>query len=241
MKLEITVLALLKDNYGFLLRDNENDLTAVVDPSDSDQVIAYLEAKGCDLDFVFNTHHHWDHTGGNQGLKARYGCKIVGPEYDRGRIPDLDHGLKDGDVFQFGDHKADILYIPGHTSGHIAYWFAESAAVFTGDTLFSLGCGRLFEGTPQQMRDSLHRLASLPEETAVFCGHEYTEENARFALTLASTNPQLAERVKEVRILRSAKKPTVPSTIRSEIACNPFLATDSVESFARLRTAKDLL
>jgi len=224
--LDIDLVPLLKDNYGYLLHDRSTGATAVVDPSEARPVLAVARAKGYRLTHILNTHHHWDHTGGNLELKQATGAAIVGPLYDAGRIPGLDGGVQEGERFTLGTAVADILFIPGHTSGHIAFWFAESAAVFCGDTLFALGCGRLFEGTPQQMWASLDKLRRLPPTTRVYCGHEYTQANARFALTVEPDNPALAMRSRRVDEARAAGRATVPSTMGEERATNPFLRAD---------------
>lgn len=242
MSLEVTILPLLKDNYAYFLRDAASGRTAVVDPSEAAGVTRAIERRGGRLDFVLNTHHHWDHTDGNEGLKEKYGCLVIGPEAERERIAALDVGLKDGDAFKLGGSEFRALHVPGHTAGHMALWFEADDVVFTGDTLFSLGCGRLFEGTSAQMVASLARLAALPPTTRVYCGHEYTEANGRFAATIEPDNAALQERLGEVAELRRAGRPTLPSTIRSERACNPFIQMAlkaDTEGFAALRDRKD--
>lgn len=249
--LEIVPVPCLRDNYAYLLiADGEG---AVVDPSEAEPVSRALAARNLKLTHILNTHHHHDHVGGNLGLKSARGAKIVGAEKDRARIPGLDIGLREGDTFRLGAHEARILEIPAHTSGHIAYWFVEAKAVFTGDTLFLMGCGRLFEGTPEMMCASLAKLAALPDDTRVFCGHEYTLNNARFALTLEPSNADLQKRMREVAERRAKGLPTVPATIALEKKTNPFLRASSpeirrtlglerasdVEVFAEMRRRKD--
>jgi hydroxyacylglutathione hydrolase len=225
----IRQLLVLKDNYVYLLHDTASGATAVVDPSVADPVLAALEETGWRLSHILNTHHHWDHTGGNAALKAATGAIVVGPLADRERIPDIDVALGDGEHYAVGSEVAEIFDVPGHTRGHIAFWFPTSRALFCGDTLFTLGCGRMFEGTAAQMWRSLSKLRALPAETRVFCGHEYTQANARFALTVEPANGALIERAKLVDAMRSQGRPTVPATLGEEVATNPFLRADKVE------------
>lgn len=229
MALEIHPIPALADNYVYLLREPESGLVAAVDPSEARPVFAALDRLGWRLTHILNTHHHWDHTGGNLELKEKTGALIVGPKADEARIPGIDVALAEGDEFKFGAESAQIFDIPGHTRGHIAFYFPRSKALFSGDTLFSLGCGRLFEGTPAQMWSSLSKLKRLPGDTKVFCGHEYTANNARFALTLEPKNPALNERAAEVHVLRGEGRPTVPALMGNEIAANPFLRADALE------------
>jgi hydroxyacylglutathione hydrolase len=233
---ELTVepIACLKDNYAYLVA--EANLCAVVDPSEAEPVLQALKARDLKLSYILNTHHHWDHTGGNAALKQATGALVVGPEKDRGRIPAIDIGVDEKSGWRFGERPVAVLEVPGHTSGAIAFVIGE--AVFTGDTLFVMGCGRLFEGTPAMMVQSLGKLAALPDETKVYCGHEYTLTNARFAMTLEAGNAALRARLEEVTALRLAERATVPSTIVLEKATNPFLRTDSAEIRATLRTEK---
>lgn len=232
--LEIALVPLLKDNYGYLLHERSSGLTAIVDPSEAEPVLEAAAARGWSLSHVLNTHHHSDHSGGNAGLKEATGCKVVGPAYDRARIPAIDEAVDEASGFRFGNHAAKVLFIPGHTRGHIAFWFAQSQAVFCGDTLFSLGCGRMFEGDPVTMWASLAKLRALPDETRVYCGHEYTEANARFALTVDPDNPALQARARQVKTLRAEGRATVPSTLGEEKAANPFLRADDARLAARL-------
>jgi hydroxyacylglutathione hydrolase len=227
MTLDIRLLPLLTDNYAYLLRDAASGLVAVVDPSEAAPVLAEIARLGWPLNFILNTHHHWDHSGGNLDLKAATGAMVVGPLADRERIPGIDIALADGKHFALGPSTATVLDIPGHTKGHIAYWFEADKAVFVGDTLFALGCGRMFEGTPPMMWRSLERLRDLPADTRVYCGHEYTAANARFALSVDPANPALVLRAEEVERLRAAAQPTIPSTIADERATNPFLRVDT--------------
>jgi len=252
MTLEIQQIPVLRDNYVYLLREPKSGAVGAVDPSVAAPVLAALEQRGWTLTHVINTHHHPDHTGGNLELKAATGAIVVGPLADRDRIPGIDVALGDGDTFKFGEETATVFDVPGHTRGHIAYWFKDSQALFSGDTLFLMGCGRLFEGTPQQMWNSLGKLKTLPPATRVYCGHEYTQANARFALTVEPTNAALVARAKRVDDLRAAGKSTVPGTLADELATNPFLRADQpalqqamgapgdpVATFAAIRKAKD--
>ncbi|WP_308911444.1 hydroxyacylglutathione hydrolase [Pseudokordiimonas caeni] len=251
--LEIVQIPVLRDNYVYILHDAVSGETAVVDPAVAEPVEAALTERGWALTHIFNTHHHADHTGANLALKVAHEARIIGPAAERDRIPGLDIAVGDGDIVALGDHEARVFDVPGHTSGHIAYHFADNDALFCGDTLFSMGCGRLFEGTADQMWSSLSKFITLPDETRVFCAHEYTEANGRFALTIEPHNKALVRRMDEVKALRAANKPTVPSTIGIEKATNPFLRASSEELqdtvgmigaplpriFAEVRTRKD--
>lgn len=230
-------LRALQDNYVYLLHSGNQ--TAVVDPSEAGPVLAALKQTGWRLDFVLNTHHHWDHVGGNETLKRETGCRVLGSQFDRDRIPGLDQALGEGESFRLGEAEAKILEIPGHTLGHIAYCFVDDKALFCGDTLFSIGCGRLFEGTPEQMWRSLGKLAVLPDDVRVFCGHEYTVANLSFALTLEPGHPELGSKLAKAKALRSADKPTVPSLLGEEKRLNPFLKAPSAQAFAEVRRRKD--
>lgn len=236
--LTIDLIPCLSDNYAYLLRDGSGAV-GVVDPSEPGPVQAALERQGLKLTHIFNTHHHFDHTGGNLDLKAAYGATIIGPMADSHRIPGLDVGVTEGDRVPFGQTEALIYDIPAHTSGHIAFHFADEGAVFTGDTLFAMGCGRLFEGTPADMFAAMAKLKILPPETRVYCGHEYTESNGRFALTVEPDNAELAARMEDVRRVRAAGQSTIPSTIALERATNPFMRARDVAELGERRAAKD--
>ena len=252
--LEIEPVPCLSDNYAYLVRDAVAGLCAVVDPSEPAPVKNALARHRWRLTHILNTHHHLDHTGGNLPLKEEFGAEIVGPGKDRARIPGIDTGVDESAPWQFGAHRARILEIPAHTRAHIAFVFDDEHAVFTGDTLFSMGCGRLFEGTPLMMWTSLSKLMGLDDATRVYCGHEYTLNNGRFAQTLEPKNRDLAARMKEVEALRAKGEPTIPSTIGTEKKTNPFLRPDSreirkklgmaqaddVEVFAEMRRRKDV-
>jgi hydroxyacylglutathione hydrolase len=224
--MQIALVPMLSDNYGYLLHDPASGETAIVDPSESGPVLAAASARGWRLTHILNTHHHHDHTGGNAGLKMATGAQIVGPAPDRERIPGIDVALDEGDPFRLGAAEAEILFIPGHTKGHIAFHFRGERALFCGDTLFSLGCGRMFEGTAPMMWASLDKLRRLPAETRIYCGHEYTAANARFAVTLEPENAALRRRERQVADLRAKGEATIPSLMSEELAANPFLRAD---------------
>lgn len=244
----------LHDNYVHLLHDPATGATAAVDPSQAAPVVAALAARGWTLTHVLCTHHHSDHTGGNVALREATGCAVIGARADAARIPAVTDLVDDDARITVGGASARVISIPGHTSGHIAFHFEGDGLLFCGDTLFSLGCGRMFEGTPEQMWSSLCRLRALPGETRVYCGHEYTQANGRFALTVEPHNEALLRRVAEVDKLRAAGRPTVPSLLADERAANPFLRADQpvvrgalglegapdVQVFAELRRRKDV-
>jgi hydroxyacylglutathione hydrolase len=239
MALTIHPVPLLSDNYGWLLRDEATGTVAVVDPSEAEGVEAALQPWGGRLDLVLLTHHHADHIGGAEELRQRHGCRIVGARADAYRLPRLDQAVAEGDDVAVGESVARVMETPGHTHGHIAYFFPDTPALFCGDTLFSLGCGRLLEGTAEEMFASLRRIAALPGETRICCGHEYTESNLRFALTVEPHNPALLRRGEAVRALRARGAPTVPALLAEERDANPFLRAPDVARFAALRANKD--
>src|SRR5574339_96815 len=221
--LAIHMFPCLKDNYGYLLHDADSGATAAVDTPDAAEIAAQLEAKGWRLTHILNTHHHGDHAGGNLQLKRNTGCTIAGPRADAARIPGIDVAVGEGDIVELGAHRAAVYDTPGHTRGHIVYHFAAARAAFVGDTLFALGCGRLFEGSPEQMWGSLEKILAWPDDTRIYCAHEYTLANAQFALSVEPDNPALVARATEVAALRRAGRPTVPTTLGVEKATNPFL------------------
>ena len=253
MALEIHQFPCLDDNYGFLIHEPSSGATATVDTPEVAPINAALEERGWQLTHILNTHHHFDHAGGNEALKTQWGCTIVGAANDAHRIPGIDVQVRDGEVIELGAARAKVFEVPGHTTGHIAYYFAEDGAAFVGDTMFALGCGRLFEGSPDQMWGSLSKLMALPDETFVYCAHEYTQANAAFAVTVEPGNDELAARVKEIADLRAQSLPTVPTTIGRERATNPFVrpgsadlqatidmvGSDPVSVFAETRKRKD--
>jgi hydroxyacylglutathione hydrolase len=251
--IEIHMFPCLQDNYGYLLHDGESGITAAVDTPDAAAILAALEARKWELTHILNTHHHADHAGGNLELKKRTGCTIVGPRADAARIPGIDVQVGDGDAFALGAHRVEVFDTPGHTRGHIVYWLPDDDAAFVGDTLFAMGCGRLFEGTPAEMWSSLGKIMRWPDRTKLYCAHEYTQSNGRFALTVDAGNRALVDRVAEVARTRAAGRPTIPTTLALEKATNPFLraatrdlqagvglpGASEVEVFAKTRALKD--
>ncbi len=237
--LSIDLVPCLSDNYAYLIRDAVSGAVGIVDPSEAPPVLAALEARGWKLTHIFNTHHHFDHTGGNLALKEATGATIVGPQADAHRIPGMDTGVGEGDTVAFGSQTAQVFDIPAHTSGHVALYFPDSQAVFTGDTLFAMGCGRLFEGTPAQMFAAMRKLEALPGDTRVYCGHEYTESNGRFAQHVEPGNADIAAEMVKVRALRANSQPTIPTTIALERKTNPFMRAANVNELAERRSAKD--
>ncbi|PVM82865.1 hydroxyacylglutathione hydrolase [Caulobacter radicis] len=244
MPLEIHQFPCLSDNYGFLVRDVATGKTACIDTPDADAILMQLEKRGWGLDMILNTHWHPDHAGGNEAVKAATGAIIVGPQ-EVTRIAPLDRVVAGGDVVELGATRLSVIDSGGHTLGHVAYHDAEDAIAFVGDTLFALGCGRMFEGDPEQMWASLSRLADLPDDTTVYCAHEYTASNARFALSV-DADPALKARAEQVFAARERGKATVPTTIGLEKATNPFLRAPALrpglapaQAFAEIRAAKD--
>lgn len=253
--LEVHQIPARADNYIYLIHEPRTGETAAVDPADADPVLRALATKGWELSFILNTHHHSDHVGGNLQLKQQTGCAVIGSNWDRdrGRIPGIDRAVGDGDLVQLGCALARVIAVPGHTLGHVAYRFLDDALLFSGDTLFGMGCGRLFEGSAEQMWKSLSKLRELPRATTVYCAHEYTEANGRFALSVEPENPELIARMASVQALRRDRRPTVPFSLGEELATNPFLRPESealratlglpqateTEVFAETRRRKD--
>jgi len=252
-RLEVERIPVLSDNYVYLAHDPDSGETAVVDPAVARPVLDAADTRGWRITQILNTHHHGDHTGGNKDVQAATGAPIIGPAYDEARIPGLQTGLREGDTWKLGDQVAEIFFTPGHTRGHICFWFRDAEVLFSGDTLFALGCGRLFEGDAAQMWDSLQKLRGLPDSTRVYCGHEYTATNARCALDLDPDNTALQDYARRVRELRAQDTPTVPTELGREKAANPFLRADDpalakalgmpgatpVEVFARVRETRN--
>jgi hydroxyacylglutathione hydrolase len=222
-QLEIHQFPCLKDNYGVLIHDSEAGVTASIDAPDAGAVRAALAEKGWRLTHIFTTHHHADHTAGNLALKSEAACTIVGPAAEAARIPGLDRGVGEGDTVPFGGFEVRVLDTPGHTIGHVSYWLPGASVAFVGDTLFAMGCGRVLEGNYEMMWSSLRKLTRLPLETELYCGHEYTLANSKFALGIEPENEALRRRAAEVEALRAAGKPTLPTRVALELATNVFL------------------
>jgi hydroxyacylglutathione hydrolase len=239
MALEIVRVPVLSDNYVWLVREPMSGETMVVDPAVAPPVLEKAEELGWKISQIWNTHWHPDHTGGNAEIKEATGCTITGPAAEAERIPTLDVQVKGGDAVRLGEVTAHVIDVPAHTAGHIAFHFAEEKAAFVGDTLFAMGCGRLFEGTAEQMFSNMRALEALGDETAIYCAHEYTLSNGRFALTVEPDNTALVQRMAEVVALRDRGEPTVPTTIALEKATNPFMRAGSVAELAARRAAKD--
>lgn len=232
--MKIIQIPLLRDNYAYLLVCERTKECAIIDPSEAEPVLRRIDQEQVTPVAILNTHHHRDHTGGNEGILARHSLKVYGHKSDAARIHGLTDGVDEGDEVKIGELSGRVFFIPGHTTGHVAYLFDNN--LFCGDTLFTAGCGRLFEGTPEQMHASLKKLMSLPDATKVYCGHEYTESNLRFALTLEPKNHKLGSRFERVQGLRARGASTVPATIEEEKQTNPFLRWDSKELQASLKT-----
>jgi len=239
-KLDIVRIAALSDNYIWLVHDPDSGETMVVDPAEADPVLAEAERRGWTISAIWNTHWHPDHTGGNAAIKRATGAPVIAPAAEAAKIPTADLLVVEGDIVQLGKHMATVLETPAHTAGHITYHFADDAVAFTGDTLFAMGCGRLFEGTAAQMYANMQRLADLPPETWVYCAHEYTLSNARYAQVAEPENDAIARRLREVEAMRERGEATVPTTIALERATNPFMRAQSVEQFAERRASKDV-
>ncbi len=253
MPIEIRQFPCLSDNYGYLIHDRDTGATAALDTPDPEAINRELDAAGWRLTHILNTHHHFDHAGGNLALKEKWGCEIIGPRGEAARIPGIDIEAGEGDIIALGSSKAIVHETPGHTLGHIIYHFADDSAAFVGDTIFAMGCGRLFEGTPAQMWSSLSMIAAMAPETKLYCAHEYTKANAAFALSVDPDNDELKSRAAEVDAMRAKNIPTVPTTVALELATNPFLRAANahlqaaigmqgatpVDAFAKTRALKD--
>lgn len=237
--LEVVRIPVLNDNYVWLLHDGVSGDTVAVDPAVADPVLEAAAARGWIIGQIWNTHWHGDHVGGNAAIKAATGCTITGPAAEAGKIGTLDRQVREGDSVRIGDHVAVVMEVPAHTAGHIAYHLADDRILFVGDTLFAMGCGRLFEGTAAQMFANMARFAALPDDTAVYCAHEYSQSNGRFALTVEPDNEALVARMAQVDAARARGEPTVPTTIGQERATNIFMRARDVDELARRRRAKD--
>ena len=237
--MRIEIIPCLQDNYSYLIIDEINNNACVVDPSEAGPVINFIEKNNINLKYILNTHHHFDHIGGNIDLKKKYNSIVVGYKDDAHRIPEIDILVEDNQLWKAENFEAKIMYIPGHTIGHISFYFFKEKLIFTGDTLFSLGCGRIFEGTYQEMFSSLNKIKSLPEDTKVYCGHEYTLQNSKFCIQHEPENLNLQNKISEINEKLKNKLPTIPTTLKDEIECNIFLRAKNVESFSKLRDLKD--
>tara|TARA_B100001287_G_scaffold66582_1_gene54401 strand:+ start:138 stop:854 length:717 start_codon:yes stop_codon:yes gene_type:complete len=235
---KVEIIKCLQDNYSYLIIDADNN-ACVVDPSESIPIINFIEKNNIKLKFILNTHHHYDHIGGNLELKKKYGLKIIGYYEDKNRIDGIDIFLKNNEIWTSGNFLAKIIHVPGHTSGHICFHFCNDQIIFTGDTLFSLGCGRIFEGTYEEMYNSLSILKKLPHNTKIYCGHEYTYNNSLFCLEYDKKNNILKKKIVDIKNKLKKNIPTVPTTIKDELACNIFLRAKTLEEFSKLRDLKD--
>jgi hydroxyacylglutathione hydrolase len=236
--LQLFQLSVLTDNYIYVLYDKASHQTVVIDPAEAQPVVNFLESKGWSLDAIWNTHHHGDHVAGNLELQQRYSCAILGSDYDQHRIPGITQTVQDQEEFLLGTWRVDVFATPGHTLGHCIYFIPAADILFCGDTLFALGCGRLFEGSPEQMWSSLQKIRSLPPTTRVCCAHEYTLSNARYAQSLPSYALGLLNYIAELQSLRNRGEPTVPTQLSAELAYNPFLQADQPQMLAALGLAE---
>ena len=237
--LEIVRIPVLSDNYVWLVHDGVSGETLVVDPAVADPVLEAANARGWMISQIWNTHWHGDHIGGNAGIVAATGARVTAPAAELAKIPNVDRAVGEGDIVMLGAHQARVLSVPAHTAGHIAYHFADDASIFVGDTMFAMGCGRLFEGTAEQMFTNMRRFEVLPDETKVFCAHEYTLSNGQFATRAEPENEAISARLAEVEAMRERGQATVPTTIALERATNPFLRAATVQELAERRAAKD--
>ena len=237
--MQITPIPCLTDNYAYIINDNISKTVGVLDPSESSHIIAFLKKKNLKLNYILNTHHHFDHIGGNKELKKIYNAKIVGFDGDKHRIPGIDITLKDNEQWNFGNFTVKILHIPGHTLGHICFFFEKEKIAFTGDTLFSLGCGKIFEGDHKQMLTSLNKIKKLPKDTKIYCGHEYTYKNAEFCMKYDEGNINLKKRFEIIKKLRSKNLPTIPTRLADELNSNIFLRCDQNDLKNKLNMKND--
>ena len=237
--MKVEIIKCLKDNYSYVIIDEKYNHACVVDPSEAEPIINFVESKNIKLKFVLNTHHHYDHVGGNNDLKKKYKVKIVGFKNDKLRIPNIDILLENNEIWKSENFEAKIIHIPGHTSGHICFYFIKEKIAFTGDTLFSLGCGRIFEGTYEQMYNSLNKLKKLPPDTKIYCGHEYTLQNSLFCSKYDKNNKNLKKKILEIKHKIEKNLPTMPSTLKEELTYNIFLRAKNLKDFSKLRDLKD--
>ena len=237
--MKIEIIRCLQDNYSYLIIDETNLNACVVDPSEAKPIIDVIESNKINLKYILNTHHHFDHVGGNKELKKKYDVNVIGFRGDKDRIPEIDTFVDDLEIWKKDSFEAKIYHIPGHTTGHIAFHFFKEKKIFTGDTLFSLGCGRIFEGTNEQMFNSLKKIKALPRDTEIYCGHEYTLKNSNFCVTYDSSNLQLKNKITKIKEKLENGLPTVPTILDDEIQCNIFLKAEDVKTFSKLRDLKD--
>jgi len=237
--MKIEIIKCLQDNYSYLIIDETNKNACVVDPSEAKPIINFIENNQINLKYILNTHHHYDHVGGNLELKKRYSSYIIGFKGDKDRIPEVDVLVENNQIWKKDNFEAKIYHIPGHTTGHIAYHFFKEKKIFTGDTLFSLGCGRIFEGTYDQMFNSLNKIKELPKDTEIYCGHEYTLQNSKFCIANDSQNLKLKDKIVKIKEKLKNGLPTIPTILDDEIECNIFLKAKDVKSFSKLRDLKD--
>ena len=235
--LDVTLIPVLSDNYSYILQSQT--MTAIIDPGEATPLVKFLENQNIKPDIIYLTHHHFDHIDGAQEIKDKYGCPIIGPAAEENKIKILDTAITKETALDFGDEDIQIFETPGHTLGHICYYFKQSKILFSGDTIFSLGCGRLFEGTAEQMFTSIEQLKALPDNTQIYCGHEYTSDNARFCLSVMPDNQDLLTRIEDIKHLRQKEKPTVPTTIGLEKNTNIFMMCNTVQEFKKYRDLKD--
>jgi hydroxyacylglutathione hydrolase len=237
--IKIEIIPCLQDNYSYLIIDESNNDACVVDPSEAKPIINFIQRENINLKYILNTHHHFDHIGGNKELTEKYNSTVVGFKHDAERIPEISILVEDNQIWKKDNFEAKIIHIPGHTTGHIGFYFFKEKVIFTGDTLFSLGCGRIFEGTYKQMFASLSKIKNLPDDTKIYCGHEYTLQNSNFCITHDPQNLNLQNKIIKISEKLSENKPTIPSILKDEKECNIFLRAKNVESFSKLRDLKD--
>tara|TARA_B100000965_G_scaffold22316_1_gene16817 strand:- start:335 stop:1066 length:732 start_codon:yes stop_codon:yes gene_type:complete len=237
--MRVEIIPCLQDNYSYLIIDESNKTASVVDPSEAKPIINFIEKENINLKYILNTHHHYDHIGGNKDLKKKYNSVVIGYKDDASRIPGIDILLNNNQIWKADNFEAKIMHIPGHTTGHISFHFFKEKLIFTGDTLFSLGCGKIFEGTYQDMFDSLNQIKKLPQDTKIYCGHEYTLQNSKFCIKYDPENLNLKKKIVEIKKKLENNIPTIPSTLKDENECNIFLRAKDVESFSKLRDLKD--
>ena len=237
--MRVEIIPCLQDNYSYLIIDESNKTASVIDPSEAKPIINFIEKENINLKYILNTHHHYDHIGGNKDLKKKYNSVVIGYKDDASRIPGIDILLNNNQIWKADNFEAKIIHIPGHTTGHISFHFFKEKLIFTGDTLFSLGCGKIFEGTYQDMFDSLNQIKKLPQDTKIYCGHEYTLQNSKFCIKHDPENLNLKNKIVEIKKKLENNIPTIPSTLKDENECNIFLRAKDVESFSKLRDLKD--